>query len=35
MGPQADRALKKEPESDLKLEHSRDGLRNKPIHSAL
>ncbi len=35
MGPQADRALKKEPESDLKLEHTRDGLRNKPTHSAL
>ncbi len=35
MGPQADRALKKEPETDLTLDHTHDGLRNKPTHSAL
>lgn len=35
MGDQADRALKKEPDTDLTLDHTRDGLRNKPTHSAL
>lgn len=34
-GEQADRTLKKEPKTDLDLEHTRDGLRNKPTHSAL
>ena len=35
MGAQADSALKKEPSTDLKLDHTHDGLRNKPTHSAL
>ena len=35
MGPQADRALKQEPDTALKLDHTHDGLRNKPTHSAL
>ncbi len=35
MGPMADRALKQEPDTDLSLEHTRDGLRNKHTHSAL
>ena len=35
MGPNADSALQKEPKTELKLEHTRDGLRNKPTHSAL
>ena len=35
VGLEADKAVKKQPDSELKLEHSRDGLRNKDYHSSL
>ena len=35
VGLAADRAVKKEPDSELKLRHSRDGLENKDYHSAM
>ena len=35
VGLQADRALKREPEKELKLEHSMDGLKNKEYHSSM
>lgn len=34
-GEEADRALKREPKSNLKLDHSLDGLKNKHTHSSL
>jgi hypothetical protein len=34
-GLEADRAFKKEPDSELKLSHSHDGLRNKDFHSSM
>lgn len=34
-GEQADRSVKQEPDTDLSLEHTHDGLRNKHTHSAL
>jgi NAD(P)-dependent dehydrogenase (short-subunit alcohol dehydrogenase family) len=35
VGLEADRSVKKQPDSELKLEHSMDGLRNKDYHSSL
>ena len=34
-GLEADRSFTREPRGELRLEHARDGLRNKDTHSAL
>ena len=35
VGLEADRAVKKQPDSSLALKHSKDGLQNKEYHSTL
>lgn len=35
VGLEVDKAMKKQPDSELKLEHSHDGLKNKDYHSAM
>jgi NAD(P)-dependent dehydrogenase (short-subunit alcohol dehydrogenase family) len=35
VGLEADRAVKKQPDSELRLSHSKDGLQNKEYHSSL
>ncbi len=35
VGLEADKAVRRQPDSELKLEHSRDGLKNKDYHSSM